>query len=239
MEYLQVTIKNAKRDDKGIIWRCRVQKSLTETRSSPAFFQCVCECSFPSAIPGSRCIKPRCCCWTRASPVPILGLPSQSHHGHWAAQSHSHFLLFSEPSTSSEVFKFSLHCSRCKCPLSRLSRMHFLEVREVGSGSPGCTTGCEPQPIDLMWVTWERGSSIANARANHSGTILHVFIASFIYVSQKPCLQHWKWISLSLPALPRRQRRLQCIYGLNYNLHRFKNAILGINGFLLKKEYCS
>lgn len=90
MEYLQVTIKNAKRDDKGIIWRCRVQKSLTETRSSPAFFQCLCECSFPSAIPGSRCIKPRCCCWTGASPVPILGLPSQSHHGHWAAQSHSH-----------------------------------------------------------------------------------------------------------------------------------------------------
>lgn len=166
MEYLQVTIKNAKRDDKGIIWRCRVQKSLTETRSLPAFFQCLCECSFPSAIPGSRCIKPRCCCWTGASLVPILGLPSQSHHGHWAAQPHSHFLLFSEPSTSSEVFKFSLHCSCCKCLLSRLSRMRFSEVREVGSDSPGCTTGWEPQPIDLMWVTWERGSSIANARAN-------------------------------------------------------------------------
>lgn len=65
-------------------------------------------------------------------------------------------------------------------------------------------------------------SSIAKPCAHHSDTILRVLIAWFIYLSQKPCLQQWKWISLSLPALPRSQQRLQCIYGLNCNLHRCK-----------------
>lgn len=128
------------------------------------------------------------------------------------------------PSTSSEVSKFNLHCSSRKYPLGTLGRMLFSEVREVGSDSPGCTTGCEPQPIDLMWITWESGSSIANPCANHSDTILCVFVACFIYLSQKPCLQQWKWISLSLPALARTQWRLQGIYGLNCNLYKCKKC---------------
>lgn len=80
MEYLQVRIKYAKRDDKCIIWKCRVQKGLTETCSS--FSQCLCGWSFTSVKAGSPCTKPRHCCWTGASPVPSLGLPAQSHPSH-------------------------------------------------------------------------------------------------------------------------------------------------------------
>lgn len=135
IEYPQLRIKYAKRDDKCIIWKCRVQKGLAETWSSPSFFQCLCEFSFPSAIAGSHCVKSRHWSWAGACPVPSLGLPAQSHLCAHTPTSGLHSLTFTScsSSTSSEVSKFNLYCSCCKYPLGMLGRMLFSEAREVGA----------------------------------------------------------------------------------------------------------
>lgn len=128
------------------------------------------------------------------------GLPcAQSQPSHWAAQ-------FTHTSCSSQNLPPVVKNPNSTCtalaaniPWARLagcSSQRWGKWVQVAQG------GCEPQPIDLMWITWERGSSIAKPSANHSDTVLRVFIACFIYLSQKPCLQQckWMWISLSLPA---------------------------------------
>lgn len=72
--------------------------------------------------------------------------------------------------------------------------MLFWDVRTAGSNTPGRMTGCEPQQFGPVWVYMgERHQLMKQLNSQpQSGlcepwndTILHVFIAYFIYLSQK------------------------------------------------------
>lgn len=221
MEYLQVRIQYAKRDDKCIIWKCRVQKGCTDTFFflSVSLWMVLYICQsrqplhqtqtlllnwgLPSAQPGAPCPEPPqpLSCTASHTPPALL----RTCHFYWSIQMQLALLLL------------------------QISPGHAWQdalPRGEGGGLR------QPRVPDWLWATacWSRvnyvgeRSSIAKPCAHHSDTILRVLIAWFIYLSQKPCLQQWKWISLSLPALPRSQQRPQCIYGLNCNLHRCKKC---------------